>query len=278
MDFGSVGLVLRLGIGMAIGFCIGMTAVGNVLVVPSLTLILGLPPSTAIGTTCLYALLTKVFASYRHSRLGNIDFRTSTLFLATAVPTNVLVSLLINRLTVSVADSPQASQDFQAGLQVFIGAVILLSVILLIVNLVGKARATDHQGRIARWVIARPAMRRTLTAATGILVGALVGSTSIGGAVVMMPLLIILVGIPTARAVGTSVFIGVILPFVTVLVYGKGGEVDIGTAVTMWLGSTIGVYWGSKLSSRLPERKLQVAVIIVILAAGILMMAKGWPG
>jgi uncharacterized protein len=274
MDFGVMGLVLRLGIGLAIGFCIGMTAVGNVLVIPSVTLILGLSPSTAVGTTCLYALLTKVFASYRHSRLGNVDFRTSVLLLATAVPTNVLVSLLINQRTASVAGCPQASQAFQAGLQLFIGAVILLSVVLLIVNLVGKARSSDHQGRIARWVTARPGARRSITAGVGILIGALVGSTSVGGAVVMMPLLIILVGIPAARAVGTSIFIGVILPFVTVLIYGRGGEIDIATAITMWLGSTLGVYWGSKLSAKLPERKLQAAVIVVILAAGILMMAN----
>ncbi len=274
MDFDSVGLMLRLGIGLAIGFCMGMTAVGNVLVVPSATLVLGMPPSTAVGTTCLYALLTKVFASYRHYRLGNVDFRTSALFLATAVPTNVLVSLLINRRTASVAGCPEAAQAFQSGLKVFIGAVILLSVVLLIINLVGKARATDHQGRIARWVAGRSGVKRAITAGVGILVGALVGSTSIGGAVVMMPLLIILVGMPTAHAVGTSLFIGVILPLVTVLIYGRGGEVDIATAITMWLGSTVGVYWGSKLSAKLPERKLQAAVIAVIMAAGVLMLVR----
>ena len=252
MDFGSVGLILRLGIGLAIGFCIGMTAVGNVLVIPSLTLILGLPPSTAVGTTCLYALLTKIYASYRHFRLGTIDFGTSILFLAAAVPANVLVALLINRRTASVAANPQACQEFQGGLRVFIGSVILAAVVLLVINLVGKTRAGDRQGRIAKRVTARPAVKRAVTATIGVLVGALVGSTAVGGAVVMMPLLIILVGIPAARAVGTSIFIGVILPFVTVLIYGRGGEVDIVTAVIMGLGSTIGVYWGSKLSARMP--------------------------
>jgi len=111
--------------------------------------------------------------------------------------------------------------------------------------------------------------------ALGILVGALIGATSIGGGVIIIPLFIIFLAMPPSKTVGTSIVIAVILTLITSAAYLIGGQMDLRTAISMAVGSTVGVSFGSKLSVRMPETLLQTIVIGVIIISGILMMFRG---
>ena len=63
-DLTSLDIIARLVIGLVIGFCIGLTGVGGgVLMIPALTELLGFNTTQAVGTTSLYAFLTKIFTS-----------------------------------------------------------------------------------------------------------------------------------------------------------------------------------------------------------------------
>ena len=64
-----------------IGFAIGMTGIGGgVLVMPTLTILLQLPASVAVGTASLYALLVKMYAVFEHHKIKTIDFRVRASF------------------------------------------------------------------------------------------------------------------------------------------------------------------------------------------------------
>lgn len=94
MDFDATYIVVRLVCGLAIGFAIGMTGIGGgVLVMPTLTILLSLPTSVAVGTASLYALLVKIYAVFEHYKLKTINFRVSGLVLAGAVPGNIVASV-----------------------------------------------------------------------------------------------------------------------------------------------------------------------------------------
>jgi len=275
MDLGVAGIVLRVGLGLVIGFCIGLTGVGGgVLVLPALTLLLRLPASMAVGTASLYAFLTKVTASFHHYRLRTIDMRVAFGFLAGAIPANVAVSVLINVYKNRVEGNVEELALFQSNLRSFIAGVIVLSAVMLILNLFKKTKSKDEESLQncrkdgSRWA------GHLLVAGLGAIIGALVGATSIGGGVLIIPLLIIVVGLSPRKTVGTSIFVAVILTLVTSAVYLRGGEIDLQTAVSMALGSTIGVYWGSKLSVKVPEKALQGIVVGVIIIAGMLMFLK----
>ena len=97
MDLSVWQMVLRVVIGAVIGFLIGLTGIGGgVLVMPALTVFLGLPPTTAVGTASLYAFLTKIMAAVKHISLKNVDFRTCGCLLLGALPANVAVAMGIN--------------------------------------------------------------------------------------------------------------------------------------------------------------------------------------
>ena len=261
-------IALRVVLGAVIGFSIGLTGVGGgVMVLPALMLLLKLPSSTAVGTASLYSFLTKATASYHHYRLKTIDVGVSLVFLAAAIPANIAVSISINRYISGLQAGGSALARFQDSLRFFIVGVILLSVALLVANLLKRRAPKDRPD-------SSPIARKVVTAAMGAIVGAIFGATSIGIAVLIIPMFIIVLHMSASRTVGTSIFIGVVLTLTTSAVYMKGGEMDVKTALAMAAGSTVGVYAGSKLSVRMPEKLLQAIVIGVILVAAILMLFK----
>jgi uncharacterized membrane protein YfcA len=267
LDLSLLDLIIRLALGLVIGFCIGLTGVGGgVLVLPALTVILGIDPIKAVGTTSFYAFLTKISATFHHAKLKTIDWGTSFRFLVGAVPAAALVSLWVS--------SKGANESFQNGLKNFIVGMVIFSVFMMILNMVKQSRvALENEERtLSGRINGHPLARTTLCILMGVIIGGLLGATSIGGGVLIVPMLIILFNLSASQTVGSSIFIAVVLTLVTSLIYGKGGEVDKVTAIIMAIGSLSGVYYGSKLSARMPDRLLQVIVISLILVAAVLML------
>ena len=86
-------ILIRLLLGLFIGFCIGLTSIGGgVLILPALTVLLKVDPLVAVGTTTLYAFLTKITALLHHIKLKTIDWSLSKRFLSGAIPATLLTS------------------------------------------------------------------------------------------------------------------------------------------------------------------------------------------
>lgn len=267
IDLGFTGLAIRLTLGLIIGFFIGLTGVGGgVLVLPALTLILGIAPVQAVGTTSLYAFLTKISATFHHAKLKTIDWDTSVRILVGAIPVNIVVSLWISEQGTNVS--------FQHGLKRFIVGAVFFAVLVMALNMVKQSRTTlDNEERtLASRINGHALLRNGLCVLMGAIVGGLIGATSIGGGVLIVPILIILFNLPASNTVGSSIFIAVVLTLVTSVIYGQEGEVDKVTAIIMAVGSLAGVYYGSKLSTKIPEKLLQTIVVGLILIAAILML------
>jgi uncharacterized membrane protein YfcA len=268
-DLGITDIVLRLLLGLVIGFCIGLTGVGGgVLVLPALTVILRIDPIVAVGTTTLYAFLTKITATVHHFRLKTIDWDISFRFLAGAVPANIATALWV---------SHQGSNEaFKESLKTFIVGVVFFSVAMMVLNMITRARPgiVQKERTLADHINEHKLARTGLSILMGIICGSLIGATSIGGGVLIVPMLIILFALPASRTVGSAIFIAFILTLATSLIYGTRGEQDVVTAVIMSVGSLAGVYHGSRLSVRLPEILLRSIVVVLVLVAAIMMLGS----
>jgi len=265
-------ILSRLLLGLVIGFCIGLTGVGGgVLVMPALTLLLRMNAVMAVGTASLYAFLTKVWATLHHARLKTIHWNLSFLFLVGAIPVNFLVARWIS--------AQGENEDFSNALKTFITGIIFFCVVVMLLNVAQKnhrRRGKKPRAQLSDHLAKRPLLRRILGAALGALVGGLIGATSIGGGVLMVPLLMVLFGLEVRRAVGSSIFIAVVLTLTTSLSYFFGDHsMDAMTAVVMMVGSLVGVPLGSKLSVKIAERSLEIIVIGMILIAAVLMLLHG---
>jgi uncharacterized membrane protein YfcA len=266
-DLSIMDIVVRLVLGLLIGFCIGLTGVGGgVLVLPALTVILRIDPIIAVGTTTLYAFLTKITATLHHFKLKTIDWGTSFRFLAGAVPANIITALWVSR---------QGTNDaFKDSLRTFIVCVVFFSVGMMIFNIISQTRSSVEakERSLADRINGHRILRNGLSILMGIICGGLIGATAVGGGVLIVPMLIILFGLPASRTVGSAIFIAFILTLSTSVIYGTRGEQDTVTAVIMSLGSLAGVFYGSKLSVRLPETLLRIIVVALVLAAAVMML------
>jgi len=262
---------LRLALGAVLGFGIGLTGVGGgVLVVPALCLLLGLPMPTAVGTASAYSCLTKIYAVVEHWRLKSIDITASMNFLIGAIPGSIGAAVLVK---LQADDS-----RFADALGWFIIGTILLSGLIMIGDGWRRRRLGDRGNSTVPQ--AHPSLgRRIVGIVLGFITGILIGATSVGGGVLVIPVLVLCFALPMARTVGSSIFIAVVLTLVSTIVYAFVGktasQVQWFTAVTMAVGSLAGVAYGSRLSARLSERWLHRAVVtMILLAAGAMLLAQ----
>jgi len=262
-------VVLRLGLGVVVGFCIGLTGVGGgVLGLQAMTLVLRMDPIAAVGTTGLYIFLTKISASVHHARLKNISWGVSARILSGALPANILVARWVSRQ----GNCP----GFVEALKVFIICVVLFSVSVMALDTIArlKKKVERKERNLAAKIEGHWFLRNVFCFFVGALLGGVVGATSLGGGCLIVPILIVIFGLTTQRAVGTSILIALFLTFATALIYGKGGEVEFPTAVVMAVGSLAGVKYGSTLSVKLPEQRLRLVVIGLILVAAAVMIVN----
>ena len=273
MSYDLWAVSIRLVTGLVVGFLIALTGVGGgALAVPALTLILGVPSSIAVGTASLYAFLTKCYAAFEHKRLGTLDKSATITFLSGAIPANVTVAYLVNRYVRAVQTTDLANlEQFQKDLGILIAVSMLLSVAILALNMrskpigFGGPSGQTHVGPVSTG-------RMMARVFSGVVVGALMGATSVGGGILVFPALVVLFGLSANKAVGTSIIIALMLSLFTSVIYMGGGQIEYVTAVLMSVGSLAGVFVGSRLSARMPERPLQVIVIGVIAVAAMAML------
>jgi uncharacterized protein len=110
----------------------------------------------------------------------------------------------------------------------------------------------------------------------GIITGVMAGMLGIGGAIIMIPALVFLLGISQQTAQGTS--LAVMLPPVGIIAaynYYKAGHVNIKFAIILAVFFLVGSYFGSKIALTLPQNALKkIFGIILLLVAAKMLLSK----
>jgi hypothetical protein len=110
----------------------------------------------------------------------------------------------------------------------------------------------------------------------GIITGVMAGMLGIGGAIIMIPALVFLLGISQQSAQGTS--LAVMLPPVGIIAaynYYKAGHVNIKFAIILAVCFLVGSYFGSKLALNLPQYVLKkIFGVLLLLVAARMLLSK----
>ena len=107
----------------------------------------------------------------------------------------------------------------------------------------------------------------------GIITGVMAGMLGIGGAIIMVPALVYILGLSQQAAQGTS--LAVMLPPIGIIAaynYYKAGQVNLKFALVLAICFIVGSYFGSKLSLTLPEAVLKKIFGSLLLAVAIKML------
>jgi hypothetical protein len=274
----SLNILLLLGIGGAVGFLSGMFGVGGGFLLTPVLIFIGVPPAIAVATQANQVVGSSVSGVLAHWSKDNVDFKMGFVlvsggFIGSTV--GVVVFGILQRLN-------QIDLVIQFAYVVLLtatGALMLFESLRAIFRLrrrVGAPRKL-HQHIWVHGLPLKMRFRRSrlyisalLPLALGFVIGILAAIMGIGGAFLMVPAMIYLLGMPTRIVVGTSLFQTIFVTAnVTFLQAVQNQTVDVILAFVLLIGGVIGAQVGGRVGARLSTEYLRVALALLVLLLGI---------
>ncbi|HEY4276579.1 MAG TPA: sulfite exporter TauE/SafE family protein [Conexibacter sp.] len=256
---------LVIAFGLGVGMLVGMTGVGGgSLMTPLLILVLGTAPVTAIGTDLAYAAVTKTVGGWRHWKRGSVDL-TIALWLAVGSIPGALGGVVV----LHALENALGRDDFDTLLMSLVAGALFITGIAVLWRALFMSTANERE------TIIEFDLRHKVAAVTlGVSVGFVLGLTSAGSGALIAVGLILIYRLTPIRVVGTDVFHAALLLWVASIAHLINGDVDLGLAGNILIGSIPGVWIGSNLAFKLPENALRPLLGIVLLAAGMALLQK----
>ncbi len=275
------------GFGLFIGILTGLFGIGGgFLVVPLLKLLFGIDYPLAVGSSLCFTIGTSASGATRHFRMGNFEARSAVALSVAAV----IAAVAGSELNVYAKNAlGSAGQDnftlFMHGL--FIVILLLTAfVVLLGADQVRPPRSILQRLRLGPYVDLPAAglKRVSLTGIilVGLFIGVLTGLMGIGGGVLFMPLLIVVVGLTPHQAVGTSLGVVVFGSISGTVAHGLKGNVSLWVAMSLLIGSVIGIQIGAWICQKLHGARLRryfalmVLMLVVYIAVDFVLKLTGF--
>lgn len=246
--------------GALTGFVVGLTGVGGgALMTPILLIVFGISPATAVATDLWFAAITKLVGARVHHTHGHVDWQVAKRLWAGSLPVALLIVVAVS------LGSTIVRIDW---LGKAIGVVVLVTAVGLLTapGLLAYARRRRVE-QPERFKAIQPA----LTVASGAVLGMCVALTSVGAGALGSVLLLYLypLRMNPHRLVATDIVHAIPLAMVAGLGYLFAGKLDGWLLISLLIGSIPAVLLGSRLAGRVAGRWIQVALALVLLAAGI---------
>lgn len=250
--------------GALTGFVVGLTGVGGgALMTPILLIFFGVSPATAIATDLWFAAITKLVGARVHHTNGNVDWQVAKRLWLGSLPMALLIVVIVS-LGAQVAKVDWLTKA--------IGVVVLITAMGLLIapKLVASAR-----GRRTSNPVRFKAIQPALTVAAGGVLGLCVALTSVGAGALGSVMLLYLYPFRMSphRLVATDIVHAIPLAVVAGLGYLLAGMVDWWMLASLLLGSIPTVVFGSMLAGKISGRWIQIALALVLMAAGLKVLA-----
>lgn len=257
----SIQPVLTLG-GLLAGLIVGLTGMGGAAIVtPMLIFVFGIPAPIAVSTDVVSAAAMKPVGAAVHVVRRTPHMRIVFWMCVGSIP-GVILGTVAFRVIVNGA----AGSDL---MRTFIGCALLFSVAMSL----GRLRLSRYFSANAHRSVSLSPKRRIAIVATGLVVGALVGLTSVGsGSLVAATILIMFPAMLPSRLVGTDLAQAVPMLIVGALAHWGLGEIDWSVAVSLLIGQLPGVWLGARVSSRYDGQALRLLVLIMVGASGLALV------
>jgi Predicted permeases len=243
--------------GLLVGTAVGITGVGGgSLMTPILILIFGISPVAAVGTDLLYAAATKTVGSVVHGAHATIDWKIVGRLALGSVPAAVLTLIALNALGLDSHKTNHIVSDILAvALMITASALVFRKALL---GFYSRRIGTLSQAATTRY-----------TVLTGVILGVLVASTSVGaGALGVTALILLYPELPAVKLVGSDIAHAVPLTLVAGAGHWFLGNINFALMGTLLMGSIPGILIGSFLAPRMPEQILRrvMAIILALVA------------
>jgi len=270
----SADVLLLLALGAGAGVLSGMFGVGGGFALTPLLILLGLPPPVAVASQANVVLASSVSGALYHLRRGGVDLAMGSLLAAGGLAGCALGVLLFSLLG-GLGRLEDALRFSYVALLSTVGALMVVEGMRSLSG--GGVRPRRARHGWAHRLPLRVRFRRSRLYASALLplgvgcgVGALSAFLGVGGGFVLIPLMLLLVGMPAGLVVGTSLFqMTFVAAAASYLQATQNFAVDLVLAAPLVAGAVVGARHGARLGERLPTRTLRLLLgaLLLLLAA-----------
>ncbi|HOY71159.1 MAG TPA: sulfite exporter TauE/SafE family protein [Methylotenera sp.] len=258
MDFGYIVA------GFSVGLLVGITGVGGgSLMTPLLVFLFGFKATVAVGTDLLYAALTKTGGVFVHHKTHkSVDWRVVGWMSLGSLPSAIATIFVIKHL-IKIEKNITGLITFSLGI-----ALILTAIALLIRSYITRKQIREVENSIISSGRFKQ-MQIPFTIFVGVVLGALVTISSVGAGVLgTLALLFLYPKMSTLKVVGTDLAHAIPLTAVAGFGHWTLGHVDFSLLGTLLIGSLPGIWIGSHLSAKIPEKILRPVLAALLLIIG----------
>ena len=237
------------GAGALLGSMLGLG--GGFIIVPLLSILLGISVKKAVALSLLSILANSLSASVVFASRKVVDFRLGLILETSTMLGAILganINLLINEATLSV----------------------LFGIILIYVSYrMIRGYSVEEEGEAN---LTRRNMSMGIVGA--FFAGILSGLLGIGGGILKIPILVLLLSVPTRIAIGTSMFMISITSVTGTYIYFSTNMIDFLLGAFAVIGAFSGAQLGSRISLRVRVKMLRSLFGFVLILFSILMFLK----
>ena len=274
----SVNILTIFSLSTIVGVLSGLFGVGGGFLMTPFLIFLGIPPAYAVANEANNILATSVSGSTTHYLKDTLDYKMGIMIVAGGAAGTIL-GILTFTFFKDIGKIDIVISLAYMYILAIIGTAMLVEGLSEIdrarKKIIIKKKLHSHY-----WIHGLPLRMRFKksklyeSAFTPIIIGLIVGFIAaimgIGGAFILVPAMIYIIGMPTKLIPGTSLFVTIFVSaIVTVLHAFNYGSIDLILVSMLILGSIIGVQCGQKLGEFIDSTQLKTLLAILLLVVGI---------
>ena len=273
-----VNLPLIFILSLVVGVLSGLFGVGGGFLMTPFLIFLGIPPAYAVPNEANNILGTSISGSTTHYLKGTLDYKMGLMIVVGGVVGTILGIITFSYFKDIGKINIVISLAYKYILAI-IGTIMLVQGISEIDKarrkVIVKKKLHSHyciHGLPFRMRFKKSKLYESIFTPIiiGLLVGYLAAIMGIGGAFILVPAMIYIIGMPTKLIPGTSLFVTIFVSaIVTVLHAFHYGSIDLMLVMVLILGSILGVQVGQKIGEKFDSSQFKTILAILLLVVGI---------
>jgi len=263
-----------------VGVLSGLFGVGGGFLMTPFLIFLGVPPAYAVANEANNILATSVSGSTTHYLKNTLDYKMGLMIVAGGG-----IGTLLGIYTFSYFQDMGKIDVVIALAYMYILAIIGSLMLVESLGEIDKQRRNvlvKKKLHVHYWIhglpfrLRFPKSKLYESAFTPIIIGLFVGFIAaimgIGGAFILVPAMIYIIGMPTKLVPGTSLFVTIFVSVIVTFLHAFNyGSIDLLLVLMLVTGSIIGVQVGQKLGEKINSSGLRALLAILLLLVGIAM-------
>jgi len=274
----SINIIAIFALSGVVGILSGLFGVGGGFLMTPFLIFLGVPPTYAVANEANNILATSVSGSTTHYLKNTLDYKMGLMIVVGGT-----IGTLLGIWTFTYFKGIGKIDIVISLAYMYILAIIGTAMLVEGLGEIDKARKKvliKKKLHVHYWIHGLPLRMRFPksklyeSAFTPIIIGLMVGFIAaimgIGGAFILVPAMIYIIGMPTRLIPGTSLFVTIFVSVIVTFLHAFNyGSIDLILVAMLVLGSIVGVQVGQKLGETIDSTGLKTLLAALLLLVGI---------